>query len=270
MYRSPHVRWVARRPPETFPPPRPPQRQGPPPIPRYTYLPRWGLSDSVTGEYAVTDAGARPRRDTLTATLRVTALALAVTAVVHLLRYVLLVINRTKPIPGWLDTASTVLVWAAGVTAFLFFCAATAAVVAWLRHTRADAYRRHGLLEPRKPWQIAVYAAVPLVNLVGAPFLVRELLEQRDDVDRPAADQILRRTAIAWIVVNVAAAVALCTRFIASRSDSLQTGADGLWLTILSAALSAGFVWFVLPGLAHVFDDTPHAEAPTRRWVQVA
>ncbi|MFZ2242488.1 MAG: DUF4328 domain-containing protein, partial [Gordonia amarae] len=188
----------------------------------------------------------------------------------HLLRYVLLVINRTKPIPGWLDTASTVLVWAAGVAAFLFFCTATAAVVTWLRRNRADAYRRHGLLEPRKPWQIAVYAAIPLVNLVGAPFLVRELLEQRDDLDRPAADQILRRTAIAWIVVNVAAVAALCTRFIASRSDSLQTGADGLWLTIISAALSAGFVWFVLPRLVHVFDDTPQVEAPARRWVQVA
>lgn len=155
------------------------------------------------------------------------------------------------------------------MVAFLFFRAATAAVVTWLRRTRAAAYRRHGLLEPRKPWQIAVYAKIPLVNLVGAPFLVRELLEQRDDLDRPAAGQILRRTAIAWIVVNVAAVAALCTRFIASRSDSLQTGADGLWLTIISTALSAGFVWFVLPGLVHVFDDTPTSRrrlADGSRW----
>ena len=268
MYRSPHVRWVARRPPETFPPPRPPQRHGPAPIPRYTYPPAWGLHDQpVTAD---DQAAARPRGSTLTATLRVTAIALAVTAVVHLLRYVLLVINRTKPVPGWLDTTSTVLVWAAGVVAFLFFCAATTAVVTWLRHIRADAYRRHGLLEPRKPWQIAVCTAIPLVNLVGAPFLVREVLEQRDDLDHPFAGQILRRTAIAWVVVNLAAVAALCTRFIASRSDSLQTGADGLWLTILSAALSAGFVWFALPGLARVFDDRPHVEAPARRWVQVA
>ncbi len=268
MYRSPHVRWVARRPPETFPPPRPAHRQGPALIPRYGYLPTWGLHDRpVTGAQ---DAAADARRGGLDATLHVTAIALVVTAVVHLLRYVLLVINRTTPIPTWLDIASVVLVWAAGLTAVVFFATATVSVVGWLRGARAAAYRRHDRLDPRPRWQLTVFAAIPLVNLAGAPVLVRELIAQRDDIDQRRAHLVSGRTAIAWTIVNLAAVAALVTRFIAGRSDSLQTGADGLWLTIVSAALSAAFVWWVLPRLIRVFDDTPYIDAPTRRWVQVA
>ena len=53
-------------------------------------------------------------------------------------------------------------------------------------------------------------------------------------------------------------------------SFNVHQSADGLWLTIVSAALSAAFVWWVLPRLIRVFDDTPYIDAPTRRWVQVA
>jgi len=268
MYRSPHVRWVARRPPETFPPPRPAPLPDARPIPRYTYLPAWGLYDRPAVNEDSSDP-ARGRGGALVATLRATAIALAVTAGAHLVRYVLLAINRSTPIASWLDTLSIVLVWAAGVIALGFFAAAAVAVVGWLRHARAHAYRRHHRLDPRKPWQIAVYAAVPLVNLVGAPVLFRELITQRDDIDQARAGEVARRTAAAWVVVNIAAVAALCTRFVASRSESLQTGADGLWLTIISALLSAGFVWWALPRLIGALDGERRETAPDRRWVQV-
>ena len=87
MYRSRNVRWVARRPPESFPQRRQQVYRGPRLIPRYTYLPRWGLRDDPIDEHRL-DAPAERASETLRSALVISAGALAASAVVHLLRYI--------------------------------------------------------------------------------------------------------------------------------------------------------------------------------------
>src|SRR5580693_8675051 len=89
----PGYRWIAVRPG----PPPPPRRRRRPlgPTPRYLAIPRWGLVDRVDHDRGPgrTERAAPPAERVRTAFF-VTAVALGSAAVVHLVRYLLLIINR--------------------------------------------------------------------------------------------------------------------------------------------------------------------------------
>jgi hypothetical protein len=144
----PGYRWIAVRPG----PPPPPRRRRRPlgPTPRYLAIPRWGLLDRVdqdTGSgHSRTQA---PPADRIRTSFFVSAVALGAAALVHLLRYVLLVINRNTLL-NWLVAdaaallsvlASLAAVAAAATTAFL--------LTRWLIARRAAAFEHVGRSEPR-------------------------------------------------------------------------------------------------------------------------
>ena len=96
----PGYRWIAVRPG----PPPPPRRRRRPlgPTPRYPAIPRWGLQDRVDRD---SGSGRDPRQappaDRVRTSFFVSAVALGAAALVHLLRYLLLVINRNTLL-NWL------------------------------------------------------------------------------------------------------------------------------------------------------------------------
>lgn len=273
MYRSRNVRWVARRPPESFPPRLGQVYRGPRLIPRYTYLPRWGLRDAPVDEHRL-DAPAEHASETLRAALMMCAGALGASALVHLFRYILLVINRDSPLPSWLIVASSVLVILGGLLALIAVVSALVVAVRWLIAVRAQAYRHRGRREPRPLWQIIVLAGIPVVNVVGAPLLLHEAANASaqewrergvDGVTRAALDRLW----VAWALVNALALWAAITWAVSVSSGSIQTGADALALITVSAAVSAVFAFWAsrhLPGVL-VSDDAP---AVKKRWVAVA
>lgn len=264
MYRSPHVRWVARRPPETLPPRRVRVAPAPRLIPRYTYLPRWGLYDPpATGV-----AEERTSADHLRPVLRGLGAVLALTAVVHLIRYLLLTINRSTPVPGWAASLTWGMVWVTGLAALIGFVVAILAFGRWLIAVRADSYRRGGTREPRRGWVIWLCTVIPLVNIFGILVLVREGLAMRTDLDEPVALSRARKIWLAWILVNGIAVLAVLVRYVAWRSGSIQTGADGLWLTALSAAVSSAFAFWLPTRLQRLFGQGAEKE-PQKRWVPV-
>ncbi|MDS1115112.1 DUF4328 domain-containing protein [Gordonia westfalica] len=273
LYRNRNVRWVARRPPEAVPVRRGPSGpRGRGLIPRYVYIPTWGLHDEPVKPDAAHDRidNARAR---LVFALIVAGTALAASAVIHLLRYLLLVVNRTQPLPEPLIVISDWLIVFVGVAAFLSFVWATLAFMRWVMDLRAGAYEDAGLLDPRRPVWVGVLVGVPLVNLVGAPLVLGEVVALRvaDDpsLDAERVGRRVRRLWVAWLIVNVTALLALVARVVAWGSDSVQTGANALAMVIISAAVSAAFAFWTARRVPELFDAAAAVPVPKRRWVAV-
>lgn len=266
VYRSRHVRWVARRPPEAIPVWRPTAATGPRPIPRYPYLPQWGLHDEplppVDPQTPLGHSAA-----TFLRALRSLSFVLWATAAAHLLRYVLLAVNRATPVPGFLAAVTAFLVLLTGLLALIGFVYVTVLLVLWLRRLRADAYRRHELRDPRPWWQLIGLAAVPLVNVVGLAVLLREVAAMRDDLDVARTRDRLTRLWVAWILVNAVAVVAVIYRIVAMSSGSIQTGADTVLAVVVSSAVSAWFARWAAGRLDSIFVGTEEDSVPNRRWV---
>jgi hypothetical protein len=270
LYRSRDVRWIARRPPEAIPARRGPAGyRGPRLIPRYVYIPAWGLHDEPS-DPAEAHRQLDASRARLVLALMVVGTALAVSAAVHLVRYILLVVNRDAPLPEWLIVASDWLTIFSGVVAFLGFVLATWAFMRWVLDLRADTYESAGLIDPRRPGWVAALAGVPGVNLIGAPLVLKEVAAARDGgADNALVDRRLRKLWVAWLLVNLTAALAIVARLIAWRSESLQTGANALTMVIVSAAVSAAFAFWMARRIRMLFDAAAAVPVPTRRWVAV-
>ncbi|WP_439031089.1 DUF4328 domain-containing protein [Gordonia terrae] len=273
LYRSRDVRWIARRPPEAIPARRGPAGfRGPRLIPRYVYIPTWGLHDEPS-DPAEAHRRLDASRARLVLALMVVGTALAVSAAVHLVRYILLVVNRDTPLPELLIVASDWLTIFTGVVAFLGFVLATWAFMRWVLELRADTYESAGLTDPRRPGWVAALAGIPGINLIGAPLVLKEVAAARVDRDGGAGsalvDRRLRKLWVAWILVNLTAALAIVARLIAWRSESLQTGANALTMVIVSATVSAAFAFWMSRRIRILFDAAAAVPVPTKRWVAV-
>lgn len=243
MPSRPKLRWTADRPAGARPAPARPRPAVSTVRPTYRVIPRWGLLDPPVAD---TETGAAPEEPgtALARTLSLVWYVLAAAAVVHLIRYVIAVVNRSTPIPMWIDLLSGAAVLVLGTFAFAGMLLGLVAFVRWLVAVRERAYAEADLRDPRPRWQQRLLAGLPLVNVVGAPLLLSEAAQYTGDPER-AGDRI-RRIAIAWGLVNGVALIAVGYRVGGWFSDSLQVHADGLAMVTLSLAVSAVFTrWAV-------------------------
>ena len=186
-------RWIAVRPGAAPPPRRRPRNFGP--TPRYAVIPRWGLVDHF--ETVSDEQQAEPRRGpwigALRATLIATIAVLGVAALVHMIRYALLIINRDvllNPVVAWLATWLGIVVSVAAL--FLVF-ATFVLLTNWLIARRAAAFKHVGLEEHRPLWALRAGCLVPFVNLAWAPVYVLELasVEERHDPAAPSHHRLV-------------------------------------------------------------------------------
>ncbi|GED96277.1 hypothetical protein nbrc107697_03160 [Gordonia crocea] len=200
---------------------------------------------------------------------RNSAFVLVAAAFLHLLRYFIAVLGRDNLIPGWLDIITSSLVIVAGLAAVGVALYALYHFGAWVLAMRALGYRHEHRLDPRPRWLLWACSVVPLVNVVTAPFVVREAALVDSRVSGSRATVELRKIAIAWALANAFAVVAIVTRWAGDRSGSLQTQGDAMVWTIVSALVSAAFAWWMVPRLIRVFSPTEAAATGTRRrrWV---
>ena len=144
----PGYRWIAVRPG----PPPPPRRRRRPlgPTPRYLSIPRWGLVERV--DY---DAGpGRVRREAPTpervrTAFFVAAVALGAAALVHLLRYLLLVINRNTLLNWMVADAAALLCVLASLAAVAAVMTCAYLSTRWLIARRTAAFEHAGRSESR-------------------------------------------------------------------------------------------------------------------------
>lgn len=261
----PGFRWIAVRPGAA--PRARPRRRPLGPTPRYVVIPRWGLADRIdessagqAGQAPPTPKG--PSAATVRATLFAAMLVLGIAALVYLVRYVLLIINRNtllNPVVAavafWLGVVASVAALGVVITCFVV-------LVRWLIARRAAAFTHHGQPEPRPTWALWAGCLVPLANLAWAPVYVIELASIEDHLAR------LRKPIlvwwIVWIISTTASIFAIAT---SGAKDAQGIGNNTVAMTVayLLAAAAVAAVARIFEG----FERKP-VERPAHRWVVVA
>ena len=208
---------------------------------------------------------AAPRRGPSAAMLRATLIAtmvvLGVAAVVHLVRYALLIINRSVLLNKLVAFGATWLGVLVSVIA-LFMVVATAVVLTnWLIARRAAAFAYHGSEDPRRLWALRAGCLVPVVNLFWAPVFVLELagVEER-------LTWLRRPIVVWWIVWFFSTAVSLFSIATSFTKDS-QGIADNTVTTIVAYLLALAAL--VLAMKVFLGFERQPVERPTTRWVIV-
>lgn len=253
-------RWIAVRP--GAPPPPRARRRPLGPTPRYTQTPRWGLVEHFDAPDAVqTQERSGPSSAAVRATVVATMTVLGAAAFLHVVRYVLLLINRTVLLNPIVAGVATWLGVAVSVVAVFLVVASLVMLTNWLIARRAAAYGYHEQTDPRGVWQLRAGCLIPFVQLIFAPVFVLELA----GVEHRLA--VLRRPItiwwIAWVFSTVLSVFSIATSF---TSDP-QGIADNTVTTIVAylLALAALLLAFqVLQG----FDRAPVARQ-VKRWVMV-
>ena len=254
-------RWVAVR-PGTAPTPRRVRRPlGP--TPRYGVIPRWGLVDHFdTPEPQTTSRRAGPSLTAVRTTLIATMAVLGVAALVHVVRYALLIVNRTVLLNPWLAGAATWLGVAVSVIAMFMVVASAVLLTNWLIARRTAAYTHHGLEEPRSLWALRAGCLVPLVNLVWAPVFVIELAGVEERLN------VLRRPIAAWWSVWVVSTALSVFSIATSFTQDAQGIADNTVTTIVAYLLALAALLLMMQ--VYLGFERKPVELPAKRWVIVS
>ena len=157
----PGYRWIAVRPG----PPPPPRRRRRPlgPTPRYPVIPRWGLQDRVEPDGGRPGSTVRqaPPATRVHAAFFATTLTLGIAALVHLVRYLLLIINRNVLLSWLVADAAALLSVLASLAAIAAVIAYAVVLTQWLIARRAAAFAHRGRSETRTPWALRAGCLLP-------------------------------------------------------------------------------------------------------------
>jgi hypothetical protein len=181
---------------------------------------------------------------------------------VHIVRYALLIVNRTVLLNPWVAGAATWLGVAVSVIAMFMVVASAVLLTNWLIARRAAAHTHHGLEERRSLWALRAGCLVPLVNLVWAPVYVIELagIEERLSV--------LRRPIAAWWSVWVVSTALSVFSIATSFTQDAQGIADNTVTTIVAYLLALAALLLMME--VYLGFERKAVELPAKRWVIVA
>lgn len=254
-------RWIAVRPGAA--PPARHRRRPPGPTPRYAAIPRWSLLDRADSAAGM-QVASKPRGLPAAAVRTVLFGAMAVlggAALVHLARYVLLIVNRhTLLNPVLAGTAF----WLGALTSLAAIAAVIAGAVTltrWLIARRAAAFAYRGQPEPRPGWSLWAGCLVPVVNLIWAPVFAIELAVAEESYRR------LRKPITVWWILWILSTTVSVFAIAGSRTEAAQGIADNT-LTVTFAYLLAVAVVAAAMRVFEGFERKP-VERPVHRWVVV-
>jgi hypothetical protein len=295
----PGYRWIAVRPG----PPPPPRRRRRPlgPTPRYPVIPRWGLQDRVEPDGSGPGSTARqaPTASRVHAAFFGTAVTLGVAAVVHLIRYLLLVINRNTLLNWLVADAAALLSVLASLAAIAAVITYAVLLTQWLIARRAAAFAHRGKPETRTPWALragcllppatamvlaitfavvrvlsghsaswglmagcVVMSCLPLLATVWSLVYVIELAKTEDDYPR------MRGLIWGWWLLWLLSSVTSVFASITSGAQDAQGIANNTIAMIVAYLLALAAVL----ATARLFDgfERKPVERPAHRWVVVA
>jgi Domain of unknown function (DUF4328) len=219
------------------------------------------LADRVDHAPAATEAPPQPGPSaaSVRVTLFLSVLVLAVAALVYVVRYVLLIINRNTLLNSLVALAADWLGILASVAAIAAVIASGVMLTRWLIARRARAFSHYGLHEQRSVRALWIGSLAPLANLLWAPVYVTELAtieENHARLKRPIVQWW-----IAWIFSYVVSIFAITTSF----AKDAQSIANNTVLMVLAYLLAAATV----AAVARVFEgfERKPVERPAHRWV---
>lgn len=256
----PGYRWIAVRPGTAPPPRRGPRHLGP--TPRYGVIPRWGLIEHFdSADQQAVEPRTGPSTAMLRTTLLLTMVTLGAAALIHLVRYVLLIINRTVLLHPWVAAGATWLGVALSVIAMFMVLASAIVLANWLVGRRAAAFAHRGHSDPRSPLQLRAGCLVPFANLAWAPVFVLELAAVEERLTW------LRRRIVAWWLVWVASYAVSVLSIATSFTQDAQGIADNTVTTTVAYLLALATL-LLAAKVVLGFERQP-VERPTKRWVVV-
>lgn len=185
-------------------------------------------------------------------------------ALVHVVRYALLLINRAILLPPLVAGVATWGGVAASVLAVFAMIAMAVVMTNWLIGRRAAAFARLRRDETRSTSRLYVGCLVPVLNLFLAPVYVIELA-----IIEARAHDLRRRIVVwwcAWVfscVLSTYAALSALPPF----THDMQSVADNTVTTAI-AYLAALAALLLLNKVFAGFESTP-VDRPLRRWVVV-
>ena len=256
----PGYRWIAVRPGAAPPPRRGRRPLGP--TPRYAVIPRWGLVDRFEApELHAAAPRSGPSLGMVRVTLIATMVVLGVAALAHVVRYALLIVNRSVLLN---KVVALVATWGgvlASVVA-MFMVVATAVVLTnWLTARRAAAFAHYRREDPRPTWALRAGCLVPLVNLFWAPVFVIELAAVEERLNW------LRRPILVWWIVWVFSTALSGFSIATSFTQDPQGIADNTVTTIVAYLL--GLAALLLAMKVFLGFERQPVEKPAKRWVIV-
>ncbi len=188
-------------------------------------------------------------------------LVLSIAALVYVVRYVLLVINRNTLLNSWVAIGADWLGVLASVGAAAALVASGVQLIRWMIARRAAVFAHHGLPEQRSPRALWAGCVVPLANLLWAPVYVIELALLDEHYAR------LRGAILQWW----GAWVCSYGVSIAAIVTSFATDAQGIANNTVLMVFAYLFAAATLAAAARVFEGfhrKPVAR-PAHRWVAV-
>lgn len=203
-----------------------------------------------------------PSDSTLRATLFAAAAVFAVAAAAHVLRYLLLLINRSTLLHPLVANGALLMGVLASLAAIAAVIAAAAVATSWLIARRASVFALDGQPDPRPEWELWAGCMIPIVNLVWAPVFLIELARAENAQSRLHAP--ITTWWIAWIISTAVSGWAMWT----SSATEPQAVADNT-VTEIIAYLAGLAAVLLLLRVVDGFIRKP-VTLPAHRWVIVA
>lgn len=263
---APGYRWVALRP--GAPPYQRRQRRSLGPTPHYRVIPSWGLHQHFDVDEQPQKTADESNVGAVRLMLVAAMVVLGVAAFAHVVRYVLLLINRSVLLHPLIAIGGVVIGLLASVVAIVGVILTVVALVRWLIGRRAAGYAAHGEVDPRSARTLWLGCLVPGVNLVMAPVFVWELAALEGRLSH------LRRPIVMWWIGLVLSAVVATwsmasTVYVTFFNNTAQNIADNTVMTIVGYLLA--LVAFLLT--AKVFSGFEGSGTTTQRsiphWVVI-
>jgi Domain of unknown function (DUF4328) len=195
------------------------------------------------------------------ATLLVTMVVLGVAALVHVLRYALLIVNRSVLLNKAVAFAATWLGVLVSVVALFMVVGSLVVLTNWLIERRAAAFAHHQRSDPRPVWALRAGCLVPLVNLFWAPVFVIELANVEERLSW------LRRPIVVWWIVWLVSTAVSIFSIATSFTQDPQGIADNTVATIIAYLFALAALLLAMKVFLG-FERQP-VERPSKRWVMV-
>jgi uncharacterized protein DUF4328 len=257
----PGFRWIAVRPGAA--PPMRRARRSLGPTPRYAVIPRWGLADRVEQAPAPAEKPTQtgPSAAAVRSSVLVGVLVLSIAALVYVVRYVLLVINRNTLLNSVVAIAADWLGILASVAALAAVITSGVMLIRWLIARRAAVFSHQGLPEPRSVRALWAGCVVPLANLLWAPVYVIELATMEEHYAR------LKRPVLQWWLAWIFSYAISIFAIFSSFATDAQGIANNTVLMVFAYLVAAATV----AAAGRVFEGFVRkpVERPAHRWVVV-
>ncbi len=186
----------------------------------------------------------------------------ALAAAAHVLRYLLLLINRTTLLHPLVANGSLLVGVLASLAAIAAVIAAAAVSTSWLIGRRTAVFGSHGLDDPRPEWALWAGCLIPVVNLVWAPVFVIELARAEHSWSR------LKTPVMTWWIAWVFS-TGICLWAIWTSGATEPQGVADNTVTVIIAYLAGLATLLLLLRVVDTFVRRP-VQRPLHRWVILA